>query len=174
MKKLIIFAVVVCLAAFLGSGMGPETTVSQDAQPSQSEYWMDIPASAFVSYEDGYDFIRHRMLFSKSGVQSYYAPVILPHGTIIKKILLVCKDGSDSLDVSLYLSRAKQDNTSNLIIQVKSTGSDANNFRTFHKMLTVKKYVNTWKYSYFLLVHLPGPDTNSIMFGHAKLLVSVP
>ena len=102
MRKLVAFAAVVCLVAFLGSGVWPETTVSQHARPAAAgDKVLTIPACAFDEMEDGYDFVRVNALYLSTGSGSFNTPVNLPHGSIIKKVILICWDDNGSDNIKL-------------------------------------------------------------------------
>ena len=124
-------------------------------------------ASSFVSKT------RNVALNSNAGAGSYYAPVNLPTGSVIKKVILICKDNNGSDDIDLTLYRLNQSGDYIGIATVSSSGTGAA-YRTFAHKLTSNKYVNTWKFSYYLYLCLPGTDSDGYYYSQAKIIYTPP
>lgn len=173
MRNLIIFAATVCLAAFLGSGVWPEVTTSQEAVPAgAAEKVLTIPASAFNEQEDGYNFYRTTILYFNAGSGFFYAPVNLPHGSVIKQVILICMDNGSLHDVKLTLAQISRSGSGISIVTVSSSGSDFNHRTFIQKNLSAK--VNNRKYSYFLTLSLQGTGSAGYRFSQAKIVYKPP
>jgi len=90
------------------------------------------------------------------------APLILPNGTRITRVELICKDNSASSNVKLWLHVISNDNlTSFTLCSIESSGQ-SNNFRTFTTTTINPKKIDNMNYNYFLnlLLH---PNNESLL-----------
>ncbi len=175
MRKLIVFAAVICLAAFLGSGVLPEITISQDAKPAAAgDSILTIPACAFAADVDGYDFERYYALYLNYGSGYFYAPVNLPHGSTIKKIKLICFDDNGSTDLDLYFVRLKHKEGAGVLSTTLATASSSgaiDYYRTFASPVA-SGYVNNQKCVYHLVVHIK--DHSNLKLFKAQIVFTPP
>ncbi len=156
MKKVVI--TVVSFAVLFGTAAMPWSAISQEATPAASNSGFAIPACAFEEHSNAYDFTKAMTLHLNNGSGHFRAPLHLPHGSTIRKIVLVCKDNSAGNDISLILYRTKRTTASiTPLATVYSSGSDSA-WRNFSSASVWKRTVNNKMYAYFLKVYLPGPD----------------
>ena len=128
---------------------------------------LTFPACAFVPYQDGYDYFGGIVLYLDSGVNGvFYAPIILPDYTQIKRIILIAWDNGDS-DVTLKLKRMTNIGGLTSKVIVASTGT-ATVYRRFVSSY-ISYTVRNSHYSQFLQVSFSGTGTRYV-FLMAKIL----
>jgi len=140
----------------------------REATPPRKTKIICIPAAAFqpeLSYKDYYN--DGSRLYSTGGYGSFVAPLILPHGSKIRKIVLVCEDSSDLDEITLALCREYGEPVyGSYVCRVQSEGADYNE-RSFEATLSPAYVVDNVNNQYYLRV---GVDEHiSHCFKHAKV-----
>ena len=170
MKHLLVFALAPCVALLASVAELPVS--AQDVRPAAANSCLSIPACAFLEQHNTYVYYRHLNLTFSSGSGNYYAPVYLPHGSVIRKIRLICKDEGDK-NILVVLDRldSAQDRVTLSSFSSSGTGSG---WKTFNTTAVSPRYVHNFKYSYLLRVNLPGTYAQGYYLGQVKIFYDAP
>jgi len=115
---------------------------------------LTFPPAAFVPDNETYDFHNYgTSLHMDAGTGDWYAPVVLPDGTQIKRIILIAYDSGTS-GVTLALLRTTNTGSTSERMTVSSTGNTSG-YRRFVSSY-VSYAVNNQARSTWLQVSLPG------------------
>ncbi len=140
----------------------------REATPPRKTKIICIPAAAFqpeLSYKDYYN--DGSRLYSTGGYGSFVAPLILPHGSKIRKIVLVCEDSSDLDEITLALCRESGEPVyGSYVCRVQSEGADYNE-RSFEATLSPTYLIDNINNQYYLRVEIY--EHISHCFKHAKV-----
>ena len=172
MRKLTITFAVACVS-FL-SGIVVLTLTAQDAGPAAASNCLSIPACEFQEHRSSYSYSRDLHMYATDSISNWYnAPVHLPHGATIRKLILFCKDNSKSTSIDLYMYRLNRDDVVVDLALISSTGANSS-FRSFATTAISPRFVNNFKNCYLLTLRLPGTQTDGFEFSQAKILYDAP
>ena len=140
----------------------------REATPPKNLKVMCIPAAAFQPEHSNKDYHNDgSRLYSASGHGSFVAPLILPHRSKIRRIVLVCEDSSDSDEITLALCREYGEPVfGSYVCQVQSEGADYNE-RSFEAILSPTYVVDNINNQYYLRVEID--EHISHCFKHVKV-----
>ena len=127
----------------------------REATPPKKANVICIPAAAFQPEHSNKDFTNDGgRLSSQSAYGSFVAPLILPHGSRIRKVVLVCEDSSEADDITLALCRESGEPVFGFYVcRVQSDGADYNQ-RSFEASLDPVHVVDNINNQYYLKVEL--------------------
>jgi len=116
-----------------------------------------IPACAFRPVDDADDYYASHFVYMNTGSGTFYAPIILPDNTQIKRVIL-CAWDTGAGSISLYLYRNTNTASYTPRIGVMSTGTTSG-YRRFVSSY-VSYTVNNQARCQYLQIYLPGPWPN--------------
>jgi len=112
-----------------------------------------VPACAFQPYVESYDYVSGQTVYLSTGSGTFYAPIILPDNTQIKRVILCAWDtGSSNISLSLYRNTNTY-STANRI-SVSSSGTTSGYRRFVSSYVSYK--VNNQARCQYLRIYIPG------------------
>ncbi len=169
MRKYVILAV--SISVLSGLAVLAWTALSQEAHPAAANSCLSIPACSFQLSEPS-DFWLYHHLHNEQGSNTWWAPVNLPGGSKIKKIILICKDENASKDITLKMFFRNRTPSSVQIAALSSSGS-VSGWQTFSTTAISPRTVNNFKNCYYISVFLPGTDPDYYL-SHVYVLYDAP
>ncbi len=139
-----------------------------DAKPKEQKI-LNVPGAAFVMETNAVSFYNSggNLFITGGGPQYIRAPISLPGGVTIKKIVLVCKDNDAVWDIRCWLHRISNDFTTNgAIAEVASTGASPS-WQSFTAAINAK--LDNANYVYLLNVRMNEAADGSTAISHVKI-----
>lgn len=139
-----------------------------EAKPKAQKI-LNVPAAAFVMESNAVSFYNSggNLFVTGGGPQYIRAPISLPGGVTIKKIVMVCKDNDAVWDIRCWLHRISNDFTTNsAIAEVASTGASPS-WQSF--TATMSAALDNANYVYILNVRMNEAADGSTAISHVKI-----
>jgi len=145
--------------------------------PSLTEETMDIatikvlsiPAPAFELPNELASYENNGVLSLNVEPQYIRAPLILPNGTRINKVQLVCKDNNADGSIRLWLHVFSNDLSESFTLGVAESEGVEDTYRVFSTTAITPNKINNVDYNYFLNLRLPGAKEEGYEFVAAKI-----
>lgn len=166
--KLLIFLIAIAVAAFtFMSGV----SATQDVLPAKVTKVINIPACAFLPPDIDTDYYADgaRFYIRGGGAKYIRAPLILPNGAKITKVVLVCKDDDPQGDVRLWVHRVSNDQTESQAIGNVASSGASEEWRTFETTSFEDDTVDNINYCTFINVRLLESPDQLLVLGHVKV-----
>ncbi len=157
----------------LAGKLSPQVALAEDLPPEVSSpaaqlqatgtlHTLCITTAAFVPQQDGVDWFNDgNRLFVNSGSGTFLAPVFLPQGAKVTKMVVVGFDNNPAASYQIQLTRAIA--TTTTWGAYGMAGVTSTNSSSTQKNVTDNIYwptVNYVSYSYFLRAELSGPSVS--------------
>jgi len=149
------------------------TTVSRETSLEENGYWISYPSPAFSPRYDWQQYINGERLVSNAGSQYWHAPIILPPGTTIERLRLICLDNNPSGNIWLSIIRVNDEARWGTVCSVASSGARIG-WRTFTRTVRPRQtsaIIDNKNYSYYFTLFLPGTNADQYRFTQAKLYI---
>ena len=116
-----------------------------------------VPACAFQPYVESYDYVSGHTVYMSTGSGYFYAPIILPDNTQIKRVILCAWDtGSGTIGLRLYRNTNTYSTASRIYVSSSGTTSGYRRFVSSY----VSYAVNNQARCQYLRLYIPGPFAN--------------
>lgn len=175
MKRVVIIASIVALSLAAAGFVVVALSSNNGEELITKVKILSIPACAFNEWYNDIDFRRQGAnLNLRSGTTSYtyYAPVILPHNTVIKKIKVVCVVTQTNGNVSVYLERrANTANFDEVMASIFVNGTTSG-WKMFETSNIKNSKVNNASYCYFIGVNVSGSGLTASTLQQVKIYYS--
>ncbi len=172
MKKPIVLTAIVCCSVLLGLAVLVWTALSQEALPPAANSCLSIPPTAFRPAESGYTYTSSLSLYTSTPQATFQMPLLLPNGSILRKIRMECKDNSSVSDLRLRLYRYYDGGWSQSAI-VKTSGNDEAR-RVFSTKAISPKVIRNFENAYLLSIYFPMTGTTEFAVYNVKVLYDAP
>jgi len=144
-------------------------TGSQAKLPHPAVKVLSIPSPAFEMPREDVKYTNYGRIFLEATAEYIRAPLILPNGTKITKVELVCKDASASASMRLWIHATNNDGSkSSPICEVASTGTGIG-YRTFSTTAINPSVIDNSVYFYVLNVRISEKGQAVFEFCGAKV-----
>lgn len=145
--------------AALAEELPPEVSTA-DIQATGTFHALSIPPAAFSPISEGTDYHNGlTWLGLHSGSGTFGAPVYLPQGAKVVKLVAFCYDNSGSYSMLVTLNRAIQNKPLFDLMALVSSSDSAEEQKLVDNTI-LRPIINNGSYSYFVEVDMTGPGLN--------------
>lgn len=158
--------VITCAIVLLALALLP--TPGAQAKPKKAKV-MNVPAASFVMETNtvGYFNSGGTLYITSGGPQYLRAPISLPSGVKVTKIVLVCRDNDAVWDIRCWLHRMSNDFTTNGPIAEVASSSASASWRSFTASTSLT--LDTANYLYILNIRMNEAADGSSALSHVKI-----
>ncbi|MCL5257512.1 MAG: hypothetical protein M1319_06925 [Chloroflexi bacterium] len=136
----------------------PPEVLSTDVQATGTLHTLTVPAIAFQPIEPGLDYFNGMSdLYLHTGSGRFGAPVYLPQGAKVVRLVAFCSDNTSSYSLSVTLDRGTP-NAAGYNEMAKVASSDSATVQKLIDNTVSYPTINNSSYVYFLYASLTGPN----------------
>ncbi len=167
-KKTLTILATLIFAFMFFSALGT-LSLTEETMEIASVKVLSIPAPAFELPNELASYNNNGVLSLNVEPQYIRAPLILPNGTRLKKIQLVCKDNNTEGSIRMWLHVLSNDLSESFTLCVVESEGAEDTYRVFSTTDITPNKINNVNYNYFLNLRLPGTQTEGYEFVAAKV-----
>jgi len=144
-------------------------TGSQAKLPQPAVKVLSIPAPAFEMPDESTGYVNYGRLYLTKAAAYIRAPLVLPNGTKITKVELVCKDASASASMRLWVHVVSNDGSTSVPICLAESTGTGTGYRTFSTTTINPNVIDNAKNFYMLNVRIPTKGQATFELCGAKI-----
>ncbi len=155
--------------AFMLFSMLRTPSLTEETMEIAAQKVLSIPAPAFEMPNELASYDNNGVLSLNMEPQYIRAPLILPNGTRIKKLQIVCKDNNTEGSIRMWLHVLSNDLSESFTLGVAESEGAEDTYRVFSTTNITPNKINNVNYNYFLNLRLPGTKADGYEFVAAKV-----